>query len=441
PSVEDPFDKLFTASQNERQKTFLHEEKERERRFKEAEAERDAAESERVQIFDRKVGDWSKTSNRALESHERRFRGREEARSDRDGRRDAAFKSAQEHRSQVFDMSLAHIEKQAEAEEKFEELFIERQKSVTKRLLAQQAAQLVAAMNDRRHRFRIARQHLNSESALHQVSFGRETARPLQTIYHDTQQLRDSPRYSSRSVRSGTLENLRSSSPERYPIIIPLQVRPLSPGIGFSPSALVRGTNVQAALPVARSEVIEAVLTELRQELTFVNFERRRHAVFERSEVRREEAFERDTRKRRHIFKASEAKRAIEVVKAQYQRAEMFEEAEDFHETVFQEAQQRRDMSFQAAEQKREADFERSENARDTEFRRVQEEHGQRFHTMQLSIQDRCFTFERRRFEKLQQWGEDLVAEREKEQRTLFQYEREAFDAEAPLYGRLSPAA
>ncbi|KAG6838736.1 hypothetical protein C0991_009088, partial [Blastosporella zonata] len=168
PSVEDPFDKFFTASQNERQNTFLHEEKERERRFKEAEAERDAAASERVQIFDRKVDDWSKTSNRSLESHENRFRGREEARSGRDRRRDAAFKSAQEHRSQVFDMSLAHIEKQAEAEEKFEELFIERQKSVTKILLAQQAAQLVAAMNDRRHRFRIARQHLNSESALHQ---------------------------------------------------------------------------------------------------------------------------------------------------------------------------------------------------------------------------------------------------------------------------------
>ncbi|KAG6839484.1 hypothetical protein C0991_002185 [Blastosporella zonata] len=452
PSVEDPFDKLFTASQNERHNTFLHEEKERERRFKEVEAERDAAASERVQIFDRKAGDWSKTSNRALESHEKRFRGREEARSDRDRRRDGAFKTAQEHRSQVFDMCLAHIEKQAEAEEKFEELFIERQKSVTKTLLARQASQLEAAKKSREHRFKIAQQRRNLESGLHQPlidpPYGINSTRPPPNIYSKRYQESaipiSRPGHTSVPVivqgslpegqrRSDQYDRYFESRYSKYPIIIPVQVRPSSPGIGFSPSALVRGTNVHASLPVARFEAIEAVLTELGQELTFVNFERKRQAVFERSEVRREEAFERDTQRRRHIFKTSEAKRAVEFVKTQHRRAEMFEEAEDFHETVFQEDQRRREMSFQAAEQTREADFERSENARDTEFRRVQEEQGRRFHAMQLDIQNRSFDNEQWRFSQLENWGENLVAEREKEQRTLFRYERETFDAEAFL--------
>ncbi|KAG6855522.1 hypothetical protein H0H87_001596 [Tephrocybe sp. NHM501043] len=161
--AEDPLDRLFQAAQNQRQNIFLDAEKDWDHRFQLAEVERDGAEPERAKVFDQKAADWSRRAKRLLESHDERFHAREEARSDQDSRRDAAFEAAQEQRAQAFDMSLTHIEKQAITEENLEDLIVERQKRAILALLDKQMAQLNAAKDDRRCRFALAQQRRNAD--------------------------------------------------------------------------------------------------------------------------------------------------------------------------------------------------------------------------------------------------------------------------------------
>ncbi|KAG6904603.1 hypothetical protein DXG01_008678, partial [Tephrocybe rancida] len=326
-TMEDVFIKGFLAAQHQRQEVFMQEEEGREHRFQEAEAEREGAEPKRSEAFDLKVDGWSKRFQKLLESHDERFRGQEEARSEENRPRHAAFETALEQFFQAFETSLSHTIKQAEVEEACEDLLAERLKRMTSALYRRQANQLSAAREYRRNRFTMAQQRRDTELGIHRPAFcgtDKEMPTPLIVEVIESQ-------WSSEHRVSHHHELIET----------------------FTPLALFQGIRemyLHAPLPVARFDDTDSELTELPQELTIANLQRWHDAVFERSETRRAEFFEREMQRRRHIFKASEAKRVAEFDKAQRARAEAVDEAEDRRDAAFQEAQQRRERSFQAAE-------------------------------------------------------------------------------------------
>ncbi|KAG6907483.1 hypothetical protein DXG01_008773 [Tephrocybe rancida] len=402
--TEDVFSKRFMVTQHERQATFLQEEQEREHRFQAAEAEREEAEHARSKGFNLKLNDWLKRFQKQLESHDEHFRGREEARSERNRQRDATFELAQEQRYQRFDMSISYVKEQAELEEKYEDLLAERLKSMTSALWTRQENQINAIWTDRRARFDMAQQRRSLAPGLSASPVG------MQYLQSCSQpEGSDENRQFDKSPRGFYM--YRGAAP---PVGMP--IRSISPGIGFAPTALLRGgANLHEALPVVASENTDTVqLVELRQELTFVNLQRMHQAVFEKSEARREDLFEREIRRRRQIFKSSASKRGIEFVKAQRRRSETFEEAEDYCAAAFQEAQQGRERLFQGAERTRAADFQQCETARVAQFRTAQKERGRQFHAIQSELQIRCIQEDKQRLEKLERWGEELVVSRER---------------------------
>ncbi|KAG6912808.1 hypothetical protein DXG01_012000, partial [Tephrocybe rancida] len=325
-TMEDVFIKGFLAAQHQRQEVFMQEEEGREHRFQEAEAEREGAEPKRSEAFDLKVDGWSKRFQKLLESHDEQFRGQEEARSEENRPRNAAFKIAQEQFLEAFDTSFSHTIKQAEVEEACEDLLAERLKRMTSALYRRQANQLSAARDYRRNRFTMAQQRRDTELGIHRPAFcGTDKEMPTPPIYE--------------LVLAGQSSEHRVRHQELVET--------------FTPLALFQGARkmyLHAPLPVARFDDTDSELTGLPQELTIANLQRWHHAVFERSETRRAKFFDREMQRRRHIFKTSEAKRVAEFDKAQRARAEAADEAEDRRNAAFQEAQQRRERSFQAAE-------------------------------------------------------------------------------------------
>ncbi|KAG6906048.1 hypothetical protein DXG01_016137 [Tephrocybe rancida] len=407
-NIEDVFIKGFLAVQEQRQEVFIQEEEGREHRFWAAEVERGEAEWKRSKAFDLKVDGWSKRFEKMLESYDERFRGQEEARSEENRPRNAAFKFAQEQFFQAFLTSLSHTEKQAEVEEECEKLLAERLKGMTSALYRKQANQLSAARDGRRNRFTMAQQRRDTELGVHRPAFCITT----------------------RSAESewslpAALEWPWSKPPLRD------EIQPPPPDI-FTPSSLFYGgmyLQEPLLLPPREFDDIDSELIEPPQELTIANLQRWHHAVFERSEARRAELFERETQRRRHTFKTNEAKRVAEFDKAQRARAETVDEAEDYRDAAFQEAQQRRERSFQAAERTREADFQRGEAERDAQFKSAQEERAQRFQATQLELQNQCFYNDKRRLRELEEWGEKLVETRLEREKVWDSQDEQEFEA------------
>ncbi|KAG6913370.1 hypothetical protein DXG01_007303, partial [Tephrocybe rancida] len=403
-TTEDVFIKGFLAAQHQRQEVFMQEEEAREHRFQEAEAEREGAEPKRREAFDLKVDGWSKRFQKLLESHDERFRGQEDARSEENRPRHAAFETALEQFFQAFETSLSHTIKQAEVEEGCEDLLAERLKRMTSALYRRQANQLSAARDYRRNQFTMAQQRRDSELGMRRSAFCvTDKEMPTPPIVEFIQL----ERCSEHRAHHGLIET-------------------------FTPLVLFQGPRkmyLQAPLPVARFDDTDSELTGLPQELTIANLQRWHDAVFERSETRRAEFFEREMQRRRHIFKTSEAKRVAGFDKAQRARAEAVDEAEDRRDAAFQEAQQRRERSFQAAERTREADFQRGEAERDTQFRSAEEERAQRFQATQLELQNQCFDNDRRRLRELEEWGELLVERRERDAFSESSQEEQQFEA------------
>ncbi|KAG6849876.1 hypothetical protein H0H93_004094 [Arthromyces matolae] len=134
----------FDNAQRKRQEHFSSQEQERERQFQAAETIREAGESGRDAEFTQRMEQWSKASQKLLAQNTTHSRGREEERLNWNRRRNAAFEATQERSRQVFEMSMLHIQRQAEAEEDFEDLWVKRQKTLIIALCKNQSIQISA---------------------------------------------------------------------------------------------------------------------------------------------------------------------------------------------------------------------------------------------------------------------------------------------------------
>ncbi|KAG6907488.1 hypothetical protein DXG01_008778 [Tephrocybe rancida] len=420
------YDQQFISTEQARQGVFMEQENERNERFQAMENEREAAEGERSKVYEEKWEAWEAKSQTMLEAHETHYTGRENTRADGETRRDAIAKATREREAQILAMLLSYIDKQAEAEEKFEEDRAEHQKSALEDLFRNQSDQLKAAMGDRQYRFRNAQKCRDSE-----LGVSPPVQPPKRSSYDPIGRLgsrhRHRPHYeSARYYPYPTAEpQVIVVPPSPFPMPVP--VSRYSPAAGFTAGALFRGgANVHAALPVAGSD--DPAYQALRRELKFVNLQRRYQRLFEKSQERREEAFEKAVQKRRRTFRASEERRVEKFEEGQRHRKQKFGQQEDLQETTFQEDQQRREKSFQDAERNRELAFHRKEDARDEAFRQAQEDQADRFHKKQMELQKKCIDAGKRRILNLEAWGMKLLRDRDTEQKKLCEAEQRECD-------------
>ncbi|KAH0578520.1 hypothetical protein H2248_003670 [Termitomyces sp. 'cryptogamus'] len=433
----------FTHSQNQRQETFLKDESEREHRFHASEATRDNRESQHSDAFKQKLKHWSRKSLQLKRSQARQFHGREEERSRGNDRRSTAFKTAQEQHSQVFDMSLSYITKQAEAEADLEEVWFKCQKGMLLALYKSQANQLADASH---------RQLTSSYAAMLSTWLLDSIERVMGRLSMYEDQDHEGPErvavplgeynfispeacefdsfpgtshwVSSESVRWGPrLRRIDSFTPSAISragtlvqdaLSIPhIAIPGRDYGASFSPSALFRaGAFVQNALPIPPIAVSANSNTPQR-------IGEQRNREFEESQKLRAKAFEEGANERDRIYIINEAKRGDEFVKAQQKRKEGFDEAEESRESEFQDAQECRESEFQANERKREEDFLRDEMERNAQARRAQEDREERFQSTMLTLQRNCVEANERRLEELEAWGQELLMSREPGQERL----------------------
>ncbi|KAH0578519.1 hypothetical protein J132_03030 [Termitomyces sp. J132] len=400
----------FTHSQNQRQETFLKDESEREHRFHASEATRNNRESQRSGTFEQKILQWSHRSLRWKESRVRQFHGREEERSRGSNRRSTAFKAAQQQYSQVFNMSLSHIIRQADAEADLEEVWFERQKGMLLALYKSQANQLA----DASHR-QLTSSYVTMLSNWLLDSVERVMGRL--SMYEDRDH--ESPERVAGSP-AGYEEDLGEKTSYK-----PLYRRNVASGASvtplyradasFTPSALFRaGAFVQNALPIPHIAVSANSNTSQR-----ISGQRRMHGEFEESQKLRAKAFKKGANDRNRIHTINEAKRGGEFMKAQQKRKEDFDEAEESRESEFQDAQECRESEFQANERKREEDFLRDEMERNAQARRAQEDREERFQSTMSTLQRNCVEANERRLEELEAWGQELLMSREPGQERL----------------------
>ncbi|KAG5735994.1 hypothetical protein E4T56_gene18369 [Termitomyces sp. T112] len=426
--VDDDFYICFTHSQKQRQETFLKDESERERQFQASEAAWENRQSQRSSTFERKKTRWSRKSLRLKESQTRQFHGREEERSRGNVRRSTAFKTSQEQYSQVFDMSLSHIIKQAEAEVDLEEVWFKCQKGMLLALYKSQANQLA----DANHR------QLTSSYATMLSTWLLDSIECVMgrlSMYED--QDHEGPEHVAVPVAEYMEENWEtrmSFSPEAWgfgligtPCFTPSSVpesavpesfrrarrwhRPIGRDrdASFTPSAMFRaGAFVQNALPIPHIAVSANSNTPQR-----IGGQRRMHGEFEESQELRAKAFEEGANERDCIHTINEAKRGGEFAKAQQKRKEDFDEAEESRESEFQDDQERREFEFQANELKREEDFLRDEMERNVQARKAQEDREERFQSTMSTLQRNCVEANERRLEELEAWGQELMKSRE----------------------------
>lgn len=147
-------DDHFLDAQKERQETFLAEEDERQHRFRVSEAQRDICESERITEFSQKLEYWSKAFQQQLKSHMHQFNNREQERIHTTVRQNVFAESSEERFSDIFDLLFSIIKQQAEAEEAFEETWIEMKKHNVWSLYEARRKRLHDASVERYHWFR-----------------------------------------------------------------------------------------------------------------------------------------------------------------------------------------------------------------------------------------------------------------------------------------------
>ncbi|KAG5351596.1 hypothetical protein C0989_005645 [Termitomyces sp. Mn162] len=440
----------FTHSQNQRQETFLKDESEREHRFHASEATRDYRESQNSGAFKQKIKRWSRKSLQLKWSQGRQFHGREEERSRGNDRRSTAFKTTQEQYSQVFDMSLSHIMKQAGAEADLEEVWFKCQKGMLLALYKNQANQLA----DANHR-QLTSSYATMLSTWLLDSFERVMGRlsmyedqdhdglegvavPIAEDMEEVWETQISPSPEAGGFTSITTYNFPPTSSDS---LTPISYLPTTsaviaqpstistsfrterqyywPGRGdnasFTPSAMFRaGAFIQNALPIPHIAV--SVNSNTPQRL---GEQIRMLREFEESQELRAKAFEEGANERDRIHTTNETKRGDEFVKAQQKRKEDFDEAEESRESEFQDAQERRESEFQANERKREEDFLRDELERNIQARKAQEDREERFQSTMLTLQRNCIEANERRLEELEAWGQELLMSREPGQERL----------------------
>ncbi|GLB42909.1 hypothetical protein LshimejAT787_1203580 [Lyophyllum shimeji] len=420
-SSEDPFEKGFTRAQQERLHAFSADEEHREHRFQAAEAARKGAEAERDRVFNQNEELRSEKSRGMLTSHDDHFRDREATRNGEGGRRVQAFKGTLEYHSQVFDMSLLDLVKQAEAKDQFEDGLLDHMKRMTEALSRTQTAQLEDARNNQSMRFQDAQRRRKVElgpppSAHPPPSLCLNIPSPLGLLYVLLPQSRE---YFAQAPG-------HYSPPPRSP----------SPAVGFAAGALLRGAGIQDPLPIPGSDGADILLPVIksgsvtskknRQEMPFQYLQRRRELIFERSQARREDAFRKSTLRRGHIFHVNETRRQLEFLKKQRARKEQFKRMEDGREGSFKEAQRRRETVFLEAEQERQVDFHREERDRERTFRQAQEKRANKFYRTQRKLQKQSFEAEQRRSSELETWGARLLERREIVQTDIYKREEEA---------------
>ncbi|KNZ81038.1 hypothetical protein J132_03027 [Termitomyces sp. J132] len=375
--MDEDFYVFFTHSQKQRQETFLKDQDEREHRFRASEIARENRESQRNGTFEQKMVQWSRTSLQMKKSQTWQFH-RREGRLRGNIRRSTAFKTAQERYSQVSDMSLSHITKQAKAEADLEEVWFKCQKGMLLALYKSQANQLA----DASHR-QLTSSYATMLSTWLLDSIERVMGR-LSTYedrdHEGPERIAGSPAGYEEDLGEEVTKKKRARRPgsmfstgkTTYKL---RRWRTEKADASFTPSAMFRaGAFIQGALPMPH--ITGSINSNTSQ--WNISEQRRMHREFEESQELRAKAFGESANERDRIHTINEAKRGGEFVKAQQKRKEDFDEAEESRESEFQDAQERRESEFQANERKREEDFLRDEMERNAQARRAQEDREER---------------------------------------------------------------
>ncbi|KAG5349079.1 hypothetical protein C0989_006118 [Termitomyces sp. Mn162] len=412
--MDEDFYVFFTHSQKQRQETFLKDQDEREHRFRASEIARENRESQRNGTFEQKMVQWSRTSLQMKKSQTWQFH-RREGRLRGNIRRSTAFKTAQEHYSQVSDMSLSHITKQAKAEADLEEVWFKCQKGMLLALYKSQANQLADASH---------RQLTSSYSTMLSTWLLDSIERVMGRLSTYEDRDHEGPERIAGSP-AGYEEDLGEEVPKKKRArrtgsmfftgkttykLRRWRTEKADASFGFTPSAMFKaGAFIQGALPIPH--ITGSINSNTSQ--WNISEQRRMHREFEESQELRAKAFGESANERDRIHTINEAKRGGEFVKAQQKRKEDFDEAEESRESEFQDAQERREYEFQANQHKREEDFVRDEMERNVQARKAQEDREEQFQLTMSTLQRNCVEANERRLEELEAWGQELMKSRE----------------------------
>ncbi|RDB21879.1 hypothetical protein Hypma_010996 [Hypsizygus marmoreus] len=428
PLVGNMFDERFRSAQENRQHAFSFEEESREQQFQQAEAARDKAEVARGTSLNDKEHVRERKTQIMMAEHEQEFAGREAERNTRAAGRDNKFEAEQTRQSQIFEQALLSARNQFTAADGLEAESAMPMRNSVKKLDRKQRKLLEKARERLQSQF--DQQQRNRERLLET----RYPMLPSSPGYPPTSPRYRPPsprfpRYSmyalpprvqmpmilSRASRSYSPRRSRSRSrSRRYSRRISM-----SPTAGFAASALLRGENPHAPLPIPSNQG-----QYQRREMTAHDIERRRQHLFHKAQELREAAFENGIRRRRQIFTVSERRRQLNFETKQRERKAESVKKEDSREIDFRTAQNARERRFLEGEVERDLKFRTGESLRDATFASVQKQNEEKFHSEMEGLRKQCFEAEARRLAGLEQWAADLLEERERAEKSKWRAEQ-----------------